>query len=198
MKKQRLLLLLLIVCFLLAGSVAYATNDAEDYADGGDYAESEEDRSDWTIDDYRDELDDINSHIDELEAEIAAQKTLIADTTKDIASLDAQLITVNQQLALTQKQLDLTTESINKLQAEIDELQAQLAVEVLDGGNIIKHLFKALIQKPLVRILLDLYEIRHFKDFLLPCIAHPNTVSGSHWAYPVFFHRRFTPIMIYL
>lgn len=162
MKKQRLLLLLLIACFLLAGSVAYATNDAEDYADGGDYAESEEDRSDWTIDDYRDELDDINSHIDELEAEIAAQKTLIADTTKDIASLDAQLITVNQQLALTQKQLDLTTESINKLQAEIDELQAQLEarMETLKGRLVDIYVYGD------VSLLDVVFKSSSFQDFL--------------------------------
>lgn len=134
MKKQQIIFLLLILVFLLAGSAAaLATNDSEDYED--EYAENEEDRSDWTIADYRDELEAINDNIGTLEAEIAAQKDLIARTVKDIASLDAQLITVNQQLALTQKQLDLTTESINKLQAEIDRLQAELdqRMETLKG-----------------------------------------------------------------
>lgn len=163
MNKRRLLLLLLVFCFLLAGSVAYATNDAEDYEDGEQYeAAEEEDRSDWTIDDYRDELDNINDHIDELEAEIAAQKNLIADTTKDIASLDAQLITVNQQLALTQKQLDLTTESINKLQAEIDELQAQLEarMETLKGRLVDIYVYGD------VSLLDVVFKSSSFQDFL--------------------------------
>ena len=126
MNKHKLICLLLIACFLLLiGGAAYATNDTDaDYSDS-EYLE-EEDRSDWTIDDYRDELEAINDNIENLEAEIESQQTLIAETKKDIASLDAQLITVNQQLALTQKQLDLTNESIDKLQAEIDELQRQL------------------------------------------------------------------------
>lgn len=163
MNKRRLLLLLLVFCFLLAGSVAYATNDAEDYEDCEQYeAAEEEDRSDWTIDDYRDELDNINDHIDELEAEIAAQKNLIADTTKDIASLDAQLITVNQQLALTQKQLDLTTESINKLQAEIDELQAQLEarMETLKGRLVDIYVYGD------VSLLDVVFKSSSFQDFL--------------------------------
>ena len=133
MNKKRLLCLLLIVCFLLAGgAVALATGDTDDL---GDASEPEENRDDWTIDDYRDELDNINKHIDDLENEIASQKSLIDDTQKDIASLDAQLIAVNQQLALTQQQIDLTTESIAQLQEEIDELQRQLEarMETLKG-----------------------------------------------------------------
>ncbi|MBR0375388.1 MAG: peptidoglycan DD-metalloendopeptidase family protein [Firmicutes bacterium] len=163
MKKQRLLLLLLIFCFLLVGSVAYATNDTDEYDESDAYESSEEeDRSDWTIDDYRDELDSINNHIDELEAEIAAQKTLIADTTKDIASLDAQLITVNQQLALTQKQLDLTTESIAKLQAEIDELQAQLEARM----NTLKGRLVDIYVYGDVSLLDVVFKSSSFQDFL--------------------------------
>ncbi|MBR5429641.1 MAG: peptidoglycan DD-metalloendopeptidase family protein [Firmicutes bacterium] len=130
MNKQRILCLLLLLCFLLTGGVgvALATGDTDDgYDNEADSAyEEEEDRSDWTIDDYRNELDDINDNIDELEAEIAAQKTLISQAVQDIASLDARLITVNQQLTVTQKQIDATNESIAKLQLQIDELQRRL------------------------------------------------------------------------
>ena len=54
MNKQRLLLLLLIVCFLLAGGVAYATNDEGDYDESGVYEEYEEDYDD-DLEFYEDE-----------------------------------------------------------------------------------------------------------------------------------------------
>ena len=130
MNKQRLVFLLLVLCFLLiGGAAALATSDGEEEEDAEEYSYNEyeeEDRSDWGLEDYQNELDSINDNIDALEEEIAAQKTLISQAVQDIASLDAQLITVNQQLALTQKQINATSEDIDRLQTQIDELQGQI------------------------------------------------------------------------
>lgn len=171
--KKALLALLLICCFLLAGAAAaLATNDTGEEQD----AQALEDRSDWTIDDYRSELQRINQNIDALENEISAQQGVIDQANKDIAAIDAQLISVNEQLSLTQQQLDLTNQAIDRLQEEIEELQRQLEERM------------ALLKERLVNVyvygdvsLLDVvFRSSSFQDFLTTYDMVETLVGNDH------------------
>ena len=50
---------------------------------------------------------------------------------------------------------------------EVYKLQAQMASKVSDRRDIVKDLFQALVEEPLIRILLDLDQVRHLKNFFL-------------------------------
>jgi len=52
------------------------------------------------------------------------------------------------------------------VQPVIDKLQHQVARVIGDGRNVAKHLFEALVQKPVVGILLDLDQVGHVEDFI--------------------------------
>ena len=54
------------------------------------------------------------------------------------------------------------------LQRKVRELQTQLAAVICNRRNIRKGFAESFVQKPLVGISLDFYQIRHFKNFLLP------------------------------
>ena len=78
-------------------------------------------------------------------------------------------------------------------QFKVHKLQTQMTGKVLDGRNIIKGLPEPLMQKPLIGILLDFNEVRHFKDFFTARESHPEIFSGLHRMHFAFFHRPFTP-----
>ena len=47
------------------------------------------------------------------------------------------------------------------IQAEVHKAQCQIAGVVLNGADVVEDLFQALVQEPLIRVLLDLDEVRH-------------------------------------
>ena len=50
---------------------------------------------------------------------------------------------------------------------EVYKLQAKMSSKVSDRRDIVKDLFQALVEEPLIRILLDLDQVRHLKNFFL-------------------------------
>ena len=58
------------------------------------------------------------------------------------------------------------------VEAEVHKAQCQIAGIVLNGADVVEDLFQALVQKPLVRVLLDLDEVRHTDDFVDVGEAH--------------------------
>ena len=77
-------------------------------------------------------------------------------------------------------------------QAVVDEFQRQVPGEVLDGGHIAEHLFQALIQKPLVRVLLHLNEVRHVDDLI---DAGKALALGGAKGYGLDLHHKKRPLL---
>lgn len=51
-----------------------------------------------------------------------------------------------------------------------DKFQSQFPLAVIDRHNIVSHFFKTFIESPLVKLRLDLDQIRAIQNFLLPGI----------------------------
>ena len=77
-------------------------------------------------------------------------------------------------------------------QLEIGKFQTEVAAEVRDRGDVLKCLFQAFVQKPVIGLFLDLDEVRDLQDFLLSRVAHAHVFTGLDRAHCVFLHRRFT------
>ena len=58
------------------------------------------------------------------------------------------------------------------IETEVHEAQCQIAGVVLNGADVVEDLFQALVQEPLIRVLLDLDEVRHTDDFVDVGEAH--------------------------
>ena len=73
-------------------------------------------------------------------------------------------------------------------QCEIHEFQAQLTAVIRDRRDIRKYFFQALVQKPLIGVLLDFDQIRHFQYLFLPRVTHTHAFSSLDRTYSVFLH----------
>ncbi len=80
----------------------------------------------------------------------------------------------------------------------IDKFQAELIAEIFDWRDVIEYLAKSLIDEPLVGCLLHLDEIRHFKNFLTPLVAHSNRSAGLYRTNSVFLHSTFHPVIFHI
>ena len=58
------------------------------------------------------------------------------------------------------------------IQTEVHETQRQVTGVVLNGADVVEDLFQALVQEPLIRVLLDLDQVRHTDDFVDVGEAH--------------------------
>ena len=58
------------------------------------------------------------------------------------------------------------------IQTEVHEAQRQVTGVVLNGADVVEDLFQALVQEPLIRVLLDLDQVRHTDDFVDVGEAH--------------------------
>ena len=74
------------------------------------------------------------------------------------------------------------------VQMKVDKIQAEMSCEILDRENIVEHFAQAFAQKPFIGILLDLYEVRHLKNFLLFGEAHADAFAGFDRTHLAFFH----------
>ena len=72
---------------------------------------------------------------------------------------------------------------------EIDELQTQRAVEIGNWRDVTKYLTQALFEEPVIGILLNLDQVRHFQNFPLLRVTHPDTFAHLDRANSVFFHE---------
>ena len=63
------------------------------------------------------------------------------------------------------------------LHGKIQERQLQLSAEVRDCAHVPEDLLQALVQEPLIGVLLDLQKIWHFQDFLIFGIAFPHGLT---------------------
>ena len=73
------------------------------------------------------------------------------------------------------------------VEAVIHEAQRQVAGVILNGANVMEHLPQALVQEPLVRVLLHLDEVGHPDDFVDVGEAHP---LGLAEFYGLDFHHK--------
>ena len=73
-------------------------------------------------------------------------------------------------------------------QLKVHKLQTQGSAVVSNGRDIVKDLFQAFVQKPLIGVLLDLDQIRHFQNLFLSCITHTFNLGTGNRTYSVFFH----------
>ena len=73
------------------------------------------------------------------------------------------------------------------IQPEVHEAQCQIAGVVLNGADVVEDLFQALVQEPLVRVLLDLDQVRHTDDFVDVGEAH---ALGFAELYGLDFHHK--------
>ena len=73
------------------------------------------------------------------------------------------------------------------IQAEVHKAQCQIAGVVLNGADIVEDLFQALVQEPLIRVLLDLDQVRHTDDFVDVGEAH---ALGFAELYGLDFHHK--------
>ena len=58
------------------------------------------------------------------------------------------------------------------VETEVHKAQCQIAGVVLNGADVVEDLFQALVQEPLIRVLLDLDQVRHTDDFVDVGEAH--------------------------
>ena len=58
------------------------------------------------------------------------------------------------------------------VQAEVHKAQCQIAGVVLNGADVVEDLFQAFVQEPLIRVLLNLDQVRHTDDFVDVGEAH--------------------------
>ena len=79
------------------------------------------------------------------------------------------------------------------VELKIHKIQTEVSGKILNGENIAEYLPQSLSQEPVVRILLDLYEVRHLQNFLLAGEAHANALSGFNRTHIAFFHVRYHP-----
>ena len=70
----------------------------------------------------------------------------------------------------------------------VDKLQAQMTAVILNRRDILEHLMKTLPKEPVVGILLDLDQVRHFENFFLTRIAHPHAFADLYGINSVFNH----------
>ena len=82
------------------------------------------------------------------------------------------------------------------VELEIHKIQTEVSGKILNGENIAEHFPQSLTQEPVVRILLDLYEVRHLQNFLLTGEAHANAFSGFNRTHIAFFHITFHPCFL--
>ncbi|CDC29576.1 uncharacterized protein BN792_01787 [Faecalibacterium sp. CAG:82] len=73
------------------------------------------------------------------------------------------------------------------IQTEVHEAQRQVTSVVLNGADIVEDLFQALVQEPLIRVLLDLDQVRHTDDFVDVGEAH---ALGFAELYGLDFHHK--------
>ena len=73
------------------------------------------------------------------------------------------------------------------VQAEIHKAQCQVAGVILNGADVMEDLFQALVQKPLIRVLLDLDQVGHTDDFVDVGEAH---ALGFAELYGLDFHHK--------
>ena len=73
-------------------------------------------------------------------------------------------------------------------QSKVHKFQAELSTIILDRRDVIKNFLHSFIKKPLVGILLNLNEVRHFKYLFLSGITHTEAFVTLHWTYSVFLH----------
>ena len=81
-------------------------------------------------------------------------------------------------------------------QCKIHKFQTQVTCEIRDRGDISKHFFQSLIQEPLIRVFLNLNQIRHFQNFFLSWEGHPYTFTGFYRTHPAFLHSMFHPCFL--
>ena len=74
------------------------------------------------------------------------------------------------------------------IKCEADEFKTELSAVVCDWRNIVEYFIQSFVEKPLVRILLDLDQVRHFQDFFLSLVAHSHAFSSFYRTNSVFFH----------
>ena len=70
--------------------------------------------------------------------------------------------------------LRVTARLLNKEtgEAEVHKAQCQIAGVVLNGADVVEDLLQAFVQEPLIRVLLDLDQVRHTDDFVDVGEAH--------------------------
>ena len=73
------------------------------------------------------------------------------------------------------------------IQTEVHEAQRQVTGVVLNGADVVEDLFQALVQEPLIRVLLDLDQVRHTDDFVDVGEAH---ALGFAELYGLDFHHK--------
>ena len=73
------------------------------------------------------------------------------------------------------------------IQTEVHEAQRQVTGVVLNGADVMEDLFQALVQEPLIRVLLDLDQVRHTDDFVDVGEAH---ALGFAELYGLDFHHK--------
>ena len=73
------------------------------------------------------------------------------------------------------------------IETEVHEAQCQIAGVVLNGADVVEDLFQALVQEPLIRVLLDLDQVRHTDDFVDVGEAH---ALGFAELYGLDFHHK--------
>ena len=66
------------------------------------------------------------------------------------------------------------------VQFVIYKVQHKVAGIVSNSGNILENLFKALVKKPLIGILLHLNQVWHVQNFINTCEAHANIFAYLH------------------
>ena len=76
---------------------------------------------------------------------------------------------------------------------ELAEFKAEMSREIRDRRNIIEGLAQPLVEEPLVRVLLDIDQVRDLKYFLMSGKGHSLTVTGFDRMHSAFFHSTFHP-----
>ena len=59
----------------------------------------------------------------------------------------------------------------------VHKVQHEIPVEIRDAGHIVEHLAQALLEEPIVGILLDLDQVRHVENLVDVCEAHARVFA---------------------
>ena len=63
-----------------------------------------------------------------------------------------------------------------------------MSAVIRNRRNIVKYFLQAFIQEPLIGVLLNFNQVRHFQNLFLSCIGHTRISAGCSLTDPVFFH----------